>query len=324
MATQADYPQPAHPERVGIPRYQDVAEYNRSLMALNTLLKFKLEDATNYMRAWRLRRNKKLSIIDKLLHGSKWKAIDKSDVEVLHALGMRYNKNAVDASHYLGKHGWYTGDGTPPSLSTPPSLLTPPETFYYTMSALLRTFDVSILPPLKTLSTSTTKILPASARATLVRTITTTLQSISDAYTALYARLRPAWRPADPSTLPSPFCPLALAMQQNTSGPVQLVAPKDIEFATSHWECPQCLGVTKRCEDREGVKDWRRVPFIGHLRAGRKGEEVKHACPGCLEVFEDWKGLDSHVFTVKWADWTCGAPPMVLERYIIGTLGVKI
>lgn len=127
MANQADYPQPAHPERVGIPRYQDVAEYNRSLSALNTLLKFKLEDATKYMRDWRLRRNKKLSIVDKIFHGSKWKAVDKSDIEVIHALATRYNKNAVDASFYLGKHGWYDGDGTPPPSPTPfPPHLTPP------------------------------------------------------------------------------------------------------------------------------------------------------------------------------------------------------
>lgn len=191
------------------------------------------------------------------------------------------------------------------------------------MSALLRTFDVSILPPLKTLSTSTTKILPAGARATLVRTITTTLQSISDAYTALYARLRPKWRPADPATLPAPFCPLAVALQRNTSHPVNLVAPKDVKFANNHWECTQCFAVVKRCDDTSGVKDARRVPFIGHLRAEKRGEKVKHACPGCLRVFEDWAGLDRHVFTVKWEDWTCGTPPMVLERYVIGTLGVK-
>ncbi|KAK3901278.1 hypothetical protein C8A05DRAFT_35057 [Staphylotrichum tortipilum] len=307
MAIQADYPQPAHPERVGIPRYQDVAQYNRSLTALNTLLKFKLEDATKYMREWRLRRNKKLSIFDKMLHGSKWKAADNSDVEVISALMMRFNQNHITGAHYLIDFGWYDGD----------------ETFYYTMSALLRTFDTLILPPLKTLHTSTTKILPAAAQATLVRTIRTTLQGISDAYTELYARLRPAWRPRDPSTLPAPFCPLAVAIQRDISHPVELVAPKGFEYGSTHWECTLCQAIVKRCENHEGVKDWRRVPFIGHLRAASKGEKVKHACPGCLEVFEDWPELDRHVFTVEWADWVCGAPPAVLERYIIGTLGVK-
>jgi hypothetical protein len=147
------------------------------------------------------------------------------------------------------------------------------------------------------------------------------LQAISDAYTAFYARLRPSWRPPNPADLPSPFCPLALAIQRNIRHPVSLVQPQDIEFSDC-WECTECSAVTKKCHNTDGVKDATRVPFMGHLKAQTRNEKVKHACPGCLKVFEDWSRLDTHVFSMEWEGWVCGPPPATLRPYPIGAVGV--
>ncbi len=111
MATLADYPQPAHPERVGLPRYQDLQEYHRSLRGLDVRLEHGIEDARNALHNWRLARNKKLSIVDKIFHGSKWKKHWNDESEVIRALITRYNKNAVTGSYYLLRFGWSDGDG---------------------------------------------------------------------------------------------------------------------------------------------------------------------------------------------------------------------
>ncbi len=111
MATLADYPQPEHPERVGIPRYQDVHEDRRSLRALNRQLELDLADAEKFLRDWRKTRDKKLSMGDKIFRRSKWKALNVEEVEVLHALGTRYNRNHLTGDHYLSRFGWDDGDG---------------------------------------------------------------------------------------------------------------------------------------------------------------------------------------------------------------------
>ena len=113
MATLADYPQPAHPERVGLPRYQDLQQYQRSLSALDQRLKSGVQDAREALHNWRLARNKKLSTVDKLFHGSKWKKHWNDESEVMLALATPYNRNWVTGAHYLAKFGWFDGDGKP-------------------------------------------------------------------------------------------------------------------------------------------------------------------------------------------------------------------
>ena len=196
------------------------------------------------------------------------------------------------------------------------------ETYYYDVSIQLRRLSQEVVEPLRILRQSGAKEIPPEEIARLIRATREVLQGVSDAYTAFYARLRPSWKPPNPATLPAPFCPLAVAIQHDISHPVQHVQPKQPEFSDC-WECTQCSAVTRKCDPDESMaKDWRRVPFAGHLQAQSRNEKVKHACPGCLEVFEDWKQLDSHVFMINWCNWTCGVPPLTLPRYVIGTIVV--
>jgi hypothetical protein len=111
MATLADYPQPAHPERVGVPRYQDLDSHQRSLRAMDAALELDLKDAKRFVFDWREARNKKLSFGDKMFHRSKWKELHVREGEILGALGTRFNKNKVTGCHYLVSFGWFEGDG---------------------------------------------------------------------------------------------------------------------------------------------------------------------------------------------------------------------
>ncbi len=113
MATLADYPQPAHPERVGLPRYQDLQQYHRSLSGLDWRLQRGIKDAREALHSWRLARNKKLGIADKLFRGSKWKKHWNDETQVMVALTTRYNKNWVTGAYYLQEFGWSNGDGKP-------------------------------------------------------------------------------------------------------------------------------------------------------------------------------------------------------------------
>ena len=195
------------------------------------------------------------------------------------------------------------------------------ETFYYDVAPQLRRLDEEILAPIRRVQASGAKEIPPEERERLIQTSREILQAISDAYTAWYARLRPAWRARTAAELPSYFCPLAIAIQHNINHPVQLTKPRDMAFS-DHWECPECSALTKKCYETGTAKDPARVPFVGHLKATVRNEVVKHACAGCLKVFDDWKGLDSHVFMVDWEGWVCGPPPAVLRRYLIGTLAI--
>ena len=119
MATLADYPRPAHPEREGITRYEDNPR-NR-LSNLDWELERTLKEANKFLFEWRAQRNKKLSLGDKLFRGSKWKKLHVDEGEILGALGTPFKKSNTTGCHYLSKHGWFDGDG----ISALPSFVIP-------------------------------------------------------------------------------------------------------------------------------------------------------------------------------------------------------
>jgi hypothetical protein len=186
------------------------------------------------------------------------------------------------------------------------------EISYYALASQRRIFDELIVTPLKHIRETNANEMGADEINRIITAGNGVHQSIINAFAELYIRSRPLWKPRSPEDLPAPFCPLALAIQKDTSFPVRpITPPKNANFSyIIHWICPQCSGVVEKATGISGIKDPLRAPFVGHLQAAKSNEKVKYACPTCYKLFENFRSFNSHLFKQKWGEiqW-CGAPP---------------
>lgn len=179
---------------------------------------------------------------------------------------------------------------------------------YCALGKQRQVLDSAILTPLSQLRDSKENEISTELVSNMVAAVHDIHRATNDALADFYRRVRPLWEPRKQSSLPAPFCPVALAVQLGQPVPESQKDCTSTIYGLKYWICQVCSGATKALY-QDAAPDPLKAAFVAHLQAKCPSEKVKHACPDCYEVFDTVSDFDSHLFDQKWENWWCGDPP---------------